>query len=468
MRRRLVGPVAVAAALVVGSGLVSTVAWANPTAPSDDEIAAVDQAATDTAAQVAALDAEIAAGQAQVELATIDAALASAAHTQAVVDLEAAEVEQEAAVEAARVAGVELGEAQEAMGTLAMASYRNGGELAQIGALLSAEGIEDALAEATTLTVLGRNSEDVRQRLAEAEIAADVANARSTQAVEARATAASELEDSADRAEATADAAAATLASTQARQGRLVVQLADLRQTSVEMENERQAALEADRERAANEAAAAAIGVEIDVEDTATPPGDDAGSDSEPAAPAAPSRPAPSPTSSPTAPPTTRPTPAPSPSPTTRPTPAPAPSPTPRPTPAPTPPPVTQPPPSSSGAGAAALAWARTQLGKPYVWGATGPNSYDCSGLTMRAFQNAGKTIPRNSAAQFGAGTRISIDDIRPGDLIFYSNNGSQSGIYHVALYAGNGMRLQAPSTGKSVELVPMFYVNLMSTAVRI
>src|SRR5699024_890360 len=118
-----------------------------------------------------------------------------------------------------------------------------------------------------------------------------------------------------------------------------------------------------------------------------------------------------------------------------------------------------------SSVGQAALNWAMPRRGKPYVWGADGPDSYDCSGLTMRAFQHAGASLPRTTGAQYAATTHVPVDQMRPGDLIFYSSNGSASGIYHVALYAGDGMRVHAPAPGQSVEYVPVWWTNVLPYA---
>ncbi|KPC94947.1 hypothetical protein ADL27_11730, partial [Streptomyces sp. NRRL F-6602] len=97
---------------------------------------------------------------------------------------------------------------------------------------------------------------------------------------------------------------------------------------------------------------------------------------------------------------------------------------------------------------AQAIAFAHTAIGKPYVWGATGPNSFDCSGLTSWAFAQAGYTIPRMSQDQANAGTRIgSQSALKPGDLvIFYSD------LHHVGFYAGNGQVLHAPKPGANVR----------------
>jgi cell wall-associated NlpC family hydrolase len=96
---------------------------------------------------------------------------------------------------------------------------------------------------------------------------------------------------------------------------------------------------------------------------------------------------------------------------------------------------------------AAALHAAQTKIGSPYVWGATGPNSFDCSGLTSWAYAQAGVSIPRTSQAQASAGPHISRSNLKPGDLVlFYSD------LHHIGLYAGNGMVLHAPHSGASVR----------------
>ncbi len=101
--------------------------------------------------------------------------------------------------------------------------------------------------------------------------------------------------------------------------------------------------------------------------------------------------------------------------------------------------------------GASALSFARAQKGKPYDYGATGPNSFDCSGLTGAAWRAAGVSLPRTSQAQFGAGRPVSKDALKPGDLVFY-----YPGISHVGLYAGNGMILHASRPGKPIGYAPV------------
>jgi peptidoglycan DL-endopeptidase CwlO len=109
------------------------------------------------------------------------------------------------------------------------------------------------------------------------------------------------------------------------------------------------------------------------------------------------------------------------------------------------------PPPSSgggSGAGAVAVRWAMSQVGRPYCYGGAGPSCYDCSGLTMRAWGQAGVSLPHSSSAQYGVGRHISAGELQPGDLIFY-----YSPISHVSIYIGNGQRVSATHTGDYVRV---------------
>jgi len=101
-----------------------------------------------------------------------------------------------------------------------------------------------------------------------------------------------------------------------------------------------------------------------------------------------------------------------------------------------------------SSKGAQALAFAKSQLGKPYRYASAGPNAYDCSGLTSAAWAKAGVSLPRTSQTQIGVGRSVSKSELQPGDLVFYYGSSPS----HVALYAGNGQIVHAPRPGKSVE----------------
>ncbi|SHM33817.1 C40 family peptidase [Streptomyces yunnanensis] len=99
-----------------------------------------------------------------------------------------------------------------------------------------------------------------------------------------------------------------------------------------------------------------------------------------------------------------------------------------------------------------ALAFARSQIGKPYVWGATGPSSYDCSGLTQAAWRAAGVDLPRTTWDQVKVGTRVSSSDLQPGDLVFFFND-----ISHVGMYIGGGEMIHAPHPGASVRVESIY-----------
>lgn len=118
---------------------------------------------------------------------------------------------------------------------------------------------------------------------------------------------------------------------------------------------------------------------------------------------------------------------------------------------APKPPEPTNAPPPSSGA-AAAVEEAKRQLGKPYEWGGSGPDTFDCSGLTSWAWRAGGKSLPHSSQSQYSATSRVALADIQPGDLLFYGNP-----IHHVAIYVGDGQMIEAPETGKNVRYASIY-----------
>ncbi|QUC56164.1 C40 family peptidase [Streptomyces sp. A2-16] len=100
---------------------------------------------------------------------------------------------------------------------------------------------------------------------------------------------------------------------------------------------------------------------------------------------------------------------------------------------------------------AAAVSYAYSKLGSPYVWGATGPDAFDCSGLIQAAYRSAGISLPRTTYAQIDAGRRVSRSELLPGDLVFF-----YSGISHVGLYIGNGQMIHAPNPSAPVRVAPI------------
>ncbi|HLS64599.1 MAG TPA: NlpC/P60 family protein [Ruania sp.] len=504
-----------AAALATGAlvgALWVAPAQADPDYPSEDDIAQAEQAEQSTAEQIQAIEVQLAANNAELEQANVDAELAAEAYNQAAVEREEAETAAEDAATAADEADAEVLAAQQHVAQIAMASYRNSGEIQQLSMFFSADNFEQALDRATMFQAIGSDADQAYQRLDAAERVAEVMHRRAEDALAEAEQAAEALEEASQRADAAALAAQTAVDTTAGERDSMISQLAELRETTVALEQERQEGIEAERRERESAAAARALEVQAEQEaaeeaaeqSAAADEADESAADTEQAESTSDraSRPSrdhdrsdrggsgssgssssgssgssssgssgssssgsnssgssgggssgsssgSSGGSSSGG--------------------------------------------SSSGSGSsggsssggdggssgggstapastgqAALDWAMTQLGKPYVWGAQGPNGYDCSGLTMQAFQHAGVSLPRTTGDQYAATTHVPVSQMRPGDLIFYSRNGSASGIYHVAIYAGNGMRVHAPSPGKSVEYVPVWWTNVLPYAGRV
>ena len=110
---------------------------------------------------------------------------------------------------------------------------------------------------------------------------------------------------------------------------------------------------------------------------------------------------------------------------------------------------------ASSAQARRAVQFALAQVGKPYVFGAAGPGSYDCSGLTMAAWQRGGVSLPHSAADQYNYGHHVSRDALEPGDLIFFYQP-----IGHVTIYIGDGLMVSAPTEGENVSVVPLAAFN--------
>lgn len=117
----------------------------------------------------------------------------------------------------------------------------------------------------------------------------------------------------------------------------------------------------------------------------------------------------------------------------------------------------------ASGRAKAAVSAAMAQLGDRYVWGAEGPSSFDCSGLTMYAWGKAGVSLPHSSKAQYGEGRKVSRGELQPGDLVFFGN----PTIWHVGMYIGNGRMVHAPNPSKPVKTDDIDYMSGYAGAVR-
>ncbi|WP_017568790.1 C40 family peptidase [Nocardiopsis halotolerans] len=122
---------------------------------------------------------------------------------------------------------------------------------------------------------------------------------------------------------------------------------------------------------------------------------------------------------------------------------------------------------AASGDVQAVLDFARAQIGKPYVWGATGPDSYDCSGLVQAAWSQAGVNLPRTTYDQVNAGTQVPLDQLQPGDLLFFYSESAPS---HVGIYSGNGNMIHGSNPSKPIAEVSLdgYWNGVLTAAVRV
>lgn len=437
---------AVVAALALAAGVLGgSASWADPV--DDQDVADAKAAVDDAATAVARIEVELALGQSRLDAAWQAVGVAGEAYTQATVDAQAATAASHEATLKARAAEQAAEQARAELAGIALEAYRSGGTMDTVGALLTSDGIDDLVARTDAIDRLGSRADRALQRLQAADVVAGTLQARAS-------TAAQEAQDAADHAQQTLDeaqqaqtAAEQTVADVQAEREGLIARLAAARQVSVDVERQRQAQLDAERQ-ARQEAAARA--------------------EREHATPVA------QPVTRPTTPPVSQPTSAPSaPTPAQPSTPPSTTTPAPAPTPAPTPEgdpyglgTGTQR--GSAAQGQAAVAWAQARVGTPYVYGASGPDGYDCSGLTMRAWQAAGVSLYRTSRDQYRQVRKISYDDLRPGDLVFWGTDPSNPGsVYHVAMYVGGGQIVEAPRPGLTVRVTAMRWSGTMPYAGR-
>ncbi len=439
---------------LLGGGSLPAASADNHPYPSRRDVQQAQGAVRATGDRVGVIRAQLALASARLQQVSVEAGKAVEVWDGARYQLEQARQAAERARERADTAARGAARLRKQVAAATVRSYQSGGSLNSLGVLL-ADSNRTALLDQMNAyysvtgalqTYLGQyqSTESVARVLQGQAVAALADRRRAAQAAAAAKEAAAQAVGKANSA----------VNSITAQRDQLIASLAQLQHTSVALAQQRQQALE---QKAAEEAAAqaAAAAARQQAQQRAQ---QQAQRQAQRAAQQAPS-PQPSPTPVPSPTPEPSPTPAPSPTPTPTPDPTPTPSPTPSPTPTPTPPPAPPPPappPTAQGA-AAAIAFAKAQLGEPYVWGAAGPDSWDCSGLTMGAWGAAGVSIPHWGVAQYYATTPISASQLQPGDLLFWSSDGSPSSIYHVALYAGGGMLIEAPRPGRTVEYVSMY-----------
>lgn len=425
---------AVLATVLVASASGVAVSWADEPVPTPDEVEAAERAAEEKARDVATVQAELARANADLEASAVAAAQAAEAYNGALHELDQARAAARRARTAARAAADDVRRQQREYGAALVRSYQSSPEIAGVAAVLQAHGVQAFVEQRVTMDNAVGAMESRYDRFRASATVAELSSTRASDAADEAADLEREARTLRDAAASASRDALAQAEAIAERKSELVAELAELQGVSVALAERRQKALE---ERAAEEAAEARRQEQERQEEERQP------------APAPEQGPAPDRTPAP------RPQPAPEQSPAPRPdrTPTPAPQP-----PAPRPTPTPAPAPAPSGGASAAVAFATAQLGEPYVWGAAGPNAWDCSGLTMKAWQAGGKSLPHWSVGQYRATTPISASSLRAGDLVFWSSSSNPDSIFHVALYVGDGMIVHAPRTGRPVVKESMYY----------
>jgi cell wall-associated NlpC family hydrolase len=424
---------------------LAAVADPEPVYPSQSQVDSAKKAVTGTAGKVSSLDAQYAAASARLDDVQEQAAIASEAYNGARYKLDRRTAETAAARKRADAAQEIADAASLEVRRYAAVMYQQGGSLGELDAYLSSKGPQDMIDRATALEAVGDARSRTMQKAAATSIVAATMKKQAAQAEAQQAAAARDAQEARDAAQTKAQAAETAAAQIQQQQQTLVTQLASLRKTSVNLEKARQnglaaaaaaraaaaeaakqarlaearakaardakarAAAKAAAKRAAAEAArqrAAAEAAEKAAAEAAQQQHDSKPSNPKPSNPKPPS-----------------------------------------------------PPPSSGGVGAV-IGYAQAQLGKPYQWGADGPDSFDCSGLTMRAWQQAGVNLYHYTGAQWDQTARVAISDLRPGDLVFFGSSGPSS--HHVGLYVGNGQMIEAPRAGVPVRYASIYRSDLL------
>lgn len=457
--------------------LAAMVLSANPVAfadgPSQDDINKSKQKEASTSASIASLEARLATLKANTENATMKAQIATEDYLQSLDALNKAKAATAAARAKATAATKQTHQARKSLSDVVVQTYQDGGNPFDIvSPYLTGRSLGDIASQKAALDRAGENTDAKLQKVQALQSVATTMEGIAAQKESAQRTATQKTEATKNAAQAAANAAQAAQSQATSQRANLISQLAAQRNTTVALETQRQEQLEQAEQNRKNEearkqaqqAAAQAKAKEeqekqneAKAKETASP---------------TPSQPDPQPSQTATPEPapsqTTTPEPAPSPSETSQPAPEPEPAPSPTPTPEPDPEPEPDPTPAPSGGADVAIAKAYTFIGVDYVWGGESYSGVDCSGLAMLSWAAAGVSLTHSSRAQYWEGTHVSLDSVQPGDLIFWSSDGSAGSIYHVAIYLGNDQMIEAPTFGVPVRVTGVRYSGIMPYAVRL
>ncbi|MFL6158634.1 MAG: C40 family peptidase [Marmoricola sp.] len=403
MRRSVRGALAVAVALTAVAG-VTTAADADrgKPVPSQQQVDQANALVTQKAGDVAAIQAALVVANSRLQQAADAAEVAAEAYNGALWRQQQAVAAAVKAKAASKAAGEKVEEQRSGIAALATQTYQDGTALSGVTALIGSGGPEDVMNRVNVVQSAATSMQAQFDEYAASSALAKVARAQADKA-QARQT---ELTRKAslmrDRAAAAARAAQSQASAIATQRHQLIGELAAAQKISVALATQRQRGLEQAAEiKAAKDAQAKAKAQAAAAAEAAANGGDGGGGGGYSG------------------------------------------------------PGLTVPAGTSAGA-ARAIRFAEAQLGEMYLWAAAGPDRWDCSGLTMMAWRAGGVSLPHYSAAQYSETKHLGVEDLRPGDLVFWGD--SPGTIHHVAMYIGNGRIIHAPRTGRPVEIDSMYY----------
>ena len=450
----------VATAVVALACTLAPSVLADPVDQSDIDRSKASERSTSTS--IASLEAQLAQESSNLEDAQIKAQVANEDYLTAVDELNTATKDAQTAQTNADAAASSTAAARSDLGSIVVETYQESGNpLDPLTPYLTSESLADLADADVALTRAGEKNNAKVQNVEALEAVATSMQTIADQKVTAKEAAKTSAATAKSDAEAAANDAQNAVTTTRTNRQNLIVQLAAQRNTTVELETKYQNQVEAERkarEEAAAQAAAKAAS-EKAAADLAQKQAEQAAAQPQESAPAPQeqsSQPSPSRQSSAQEPATTS---QPEPEAAEEEEAAPAPARAPEPAPAPS---------HSGSAASTAINAAMGYLGTPYVWAGESAAGLDCSGLTMVSYAAAGVELTHSSRVQYGEGSLVPLDAAQPGDLVFWSSDGSQSGIYHVAIYLGDDTMIEAPTFGMTVRVTSMRYSGVMPYAVRL
>ncbi|HEU4567167.1 MAG TPA: NlpC/P60 family protein [Marmoricola sp.] len=389
--------------------------------PSQAQVEAAKRAVAEKARSVAEIRASLVVAQQQADAANTAAEVASENYNGAVWALHKAERETRQARKEAGQARAKVAAQRNQIAHLATQSYQQGTDLNTMTALLDAQGPTGLMTKVGLVQSAGDSLEARYEQFQAVSALADVYAAKARKAEAHQHALAEQARAARDRAASLAISAQAKEAQVAQQRDQLIDELAKAQDISLSLARQRQDALERiAREKAAAAARARALAEQRAAAAAARQKARDAAQQAQQAQQDAQGGGAASGGST---------------GPTT-----------------PAPQPIGNPAPPPKKTVEAAIDFAKAQLGKPYLWGGTGPDRFDCSGLMLRAWQAAGVYLPRTSRQQYWAGTPVAVTNLKRGDLLFWSYDGTPGGIHHVALYLGKGRFIESPHTGSYVR----------------